>query len=266
MKAQPPAQAQTNIQSQASIPARPTTQNRPENFAVPAFAPPLPEIVEAPEGNSDFLPPPTIKLPKRRLTLAETVRLGLEHNKDVVVLSFTPSIDATAVDTAMAPFDPVSGASAIGGKSDVQSRSLIQTFGAPSSTIQTDTFLPYQQPNNLYSRRKFYSGGEVMFGFSTNYQNFFPVGPQLLVNPGWASALNFRYDQPLFRGRGEEVQSAPIRIAQAKQNQSRYDFMAEIRGLTRDIEVAYWELAATAALSKRTRDSWLVEKRCSTTN
>lgn len=220
--------------------------------------PPLPtsDQVKTPASSFNTLPFPTGSSSKRQLTLAETVRLGLEHNKDVVVLSFDPSIEATTVDTAKSLYDPVSGATAWGGQSDVQVRSLIQTFGAPADFLETDFLQPFQQPNNIYTKRRLYSGGEVELGFSTNYENFFPVGPQLIVNPGWDSAVNFRYDQPLFAGRGEDFTTAPIRIAQANQNQAQSEFMAEIRTLTRDIELAYWELAG-ADLALEAYESFL---------
>ncbi len=177
------------------------------------------------------------------LTIAEAIRLGLENNKGVVVQSFEPKLNAAEVNAQRAPFDPVIGANAYGGQSDVQVRSQIASFGSLSDFLETDFLRPFQRPDNLYYKRKLYSGGEFKLGFATDYANFFPEGSDLIVNPGWDSALNFRFDQPLFRGRGPEVTTARIRIAAAQQTKSRFEFMAEVRSLTRDVELAYWEFA-----------------------
>lgn len=194
--------------------------------------------------NEDIYPPlPNDNMPAAALTLAEAVRLGLERNKNVVVLSYFPSINATNIATQTAAYDPVLGANAYGGQSDRQVRSLIDTFGAVSDILQTDFLDPFQRQNGLYLRRKLYSGGELQMGFSTDYKDYFPPGTALIVNPGWDSAVNFRLDQPLFRDRGVDVATAPIRIAQASYDRSRYAFMAEVRELTANIEFAYWELA-----------------------
>lgn len=193
---------------------------------------------------ADIYPPlSNDQLPAAALTLAEAVRLGLERNKSVVVLSYLPSIESTDIATQTAVYDPVFGADAYGGQSDRQVRSLIDTFGAVSDVLQTDFLDPFQRQNGLYLRRKLYSGGALQVGFSTDYKDYSPPGTSLIVNPGWDSAVNVRLDQPLFRNRGVDVATAPIRIAQAKYDRSRYAFMAQVRELTLSIETAYWELA-----------------------
>jgi outer membrane protein TolC len=105
----------------------------------------------------------------------------------------------------------------------------------------------------LYLRRNTISGGQAELGFSTDYENYFPVGDQLIVNPGWDSALNFRFDQPLMRGRGPDSSLAPLKIAQAKYKESRFVFMGEIRELSRDIELTYWEFAGAERSHKVVR-------------
>lgn len=178
------------------------------------------------------------------LSLLDAVRIGLEQSKEVIVLGYEPSVDGTFIQNAKSVFDPVSGVAAYGGQSDVQVRSEIQSFGSVADFLDTDFLRPFNRPNNLYLRRNVVSGGQAELGFSSDYEDYFPQGDQLIVNPGWDSALNFRFDQPLMRGLGSASTLAPLRIAQAKYKESGYNFMAQIRVLSRDIELAYWEFAS----------------------
>lgn len=194
---------------------------------------------------NDFGMLPTFEGPSTcPLTLHDAVRIGLEQSKEVVVLAYEPSVDATLIQNAKAVFDPVKGVAAYGGQSDVQVRSEIQSFGSVADFLDTNYLRPFNRPNNLYLRRNLVSGGQAELGFSTDYEDYFPQGDQLIVNPGWDSALNFQFDQPLMRGLGADSSLAPVKIAQAKYSQSRYNFMAQIRALSRDIELAYWEFAS----------------------
>lgn len=246
-----------------SAPALPVTLNLPLDFRTARASSEPIEVIESPvplkletpvapsaggqptAANPNLCSvPPSTNLPSiYRLAVADAIRLGIENNKDVVVLGYIPALDATDIETTKAPYDPVSGVAAYGGQSDVQVRSEIQSFGSTADFLDTDFLRPLDRPNDLYLRRHLYSGGQVELGFSTDYEDYFPQGDQLLVNPGWDSALNLRIDQPLLRGRGTDSTTAPIRIAQAKQKKSQFVFMGEIRELSRDIEIAYWEFA-----------------------
>jgi outer membrane protein TolC len=213
----------------------------------------LPEALPVPEGEtaipgflgSNFGTPPSFDSPSAYpLSLLDAVRIGLEQSKEVIVLGYEPSVDATLIQNAKSVFDPVKGVAAYGGQSDVQVRSEIQSFGSVADFLDTNFLRPFNRPNNLYLRRNLVSGGQAELGFSTDYEDYFPQGDQLIVNPGWDSALNFQFDQPLMRGLGVDSSLAPLKIAQAKYKESRYNFMAQIRMLSRDIELAYWEFAS----------------------
>jgi outer membrane protein len=226
-----------------------TTSDRvPLELAPPKPLPDLATETACPEPHgSGFGPPLAIERPSQYpLSLAEALRIGLEQSKEVVVLSHEPVLDATLIQTAKSKFDPVSGTAAYGGQSDVQVRSEIQSFGSTADFLDTSFLRPFDRPNNLYLRRNLISGGQAEFGFASDYEDYFPQGDQLLVNPGWDSALNFRFDQPLMKGLGSASTLAPLKIAQAKYKESRYTFMAQIRELVRDIEFAYWEFASAA--------------------
>ena len=239
---------------------------QPDLFAPPAPTTPLPAIEQsepAVASPTEVLPAPTLQDSNTQLpggifnpplgidrpsiyslSLAEAVRVGLQQSKEVIVLGYTPSVDETLIQNAESYFDPIRGAAAYGGRSDVQVRSLIQSFGSTSDFLDTNFLQPFNQPNNLYLRRNTVSGGQAELGFSTDYEDYFPPGDQLIVNPGWDSALNFRFDQPLMKGLGSASTLAPLKIAQARFKESRFTFMSQIRELARDIEFAYWEFAS----------------------
>ena len=183
------------------------------------------------------------KLPMWRLSLAESVQVGLSNNRDIAVFAPAPTIAATLVAIQRAEFDPVAGVSTFGGQDERQVRSLIATFGAPAGALKTDYFTPNDGLNQVYLRQRLMNGGSYDAGFGSVYQRFDPAGPQLLVPSGWETALRLRYVQPLLRGAGADVVTAPLRIAQAQTNQSKFEFLAQVRTIVRDIDLAYWELA-----------------------
>jgi outer membrane protein TolC len=247
-----PATQHVAAQTDLFAPPQAATPSQPEQpyeagGAGPVEALPQPAVErnQAVTPEVMFAPPFGIDRPSTySLSLAEAIRVGLQQSKEVIVLGYAPSVDGTLIQNADAFFDPVRGAAAYGGRSDVQVRSLIQSFGSTSDFLDTNFLQPFNQPNNLYLRRNLVSGGQAELGFSTDYEDYFPPGDQLIVNPGWDSALNFRFDQPLMKGLGSASTLAPLKIAQAKYKESRFTFMAQVRELARDIEFAYWEFAS----------------------
>ncbi|QDT03408.1 Outer membrane efflux protein [Rubripirellula lacrimiformis] len=184
------------------------------------------------------------------LTLAEAVRLGLANNKEVSVLSPKPGVAAAMVSIERGAFDPVTGVSTFGGKDNRQVRSEIATFGAPVSSQKIDYFRPQNGRNQLYLRQQLATGGQYEVGVGTNYLNYFPDAPELIVPSGWESALNFEFHQPLFRGRGRAAAQRNLRVAAARQRQSEFDFQVQLREIVRDIDLVYWELAGISRRAK----------------
>src|SRR5437763_13376530 len=68
-------------------------------------------------------------------------------------------------------------------------------------------------------------------------------------NPQHVTDMTMGITQPLLRGTGLAVNSAPIKISQIRYEQSAWDFKKEVLQTCRNIADAYWELhAARVAL------------------
>ena len=74
---------------------------------------------------------------------------------------------------------------------------------------------------------------------------FFPnSGPSSSFNPAYSSAGVFEVRQPLLRGFGPTLNTAPIRIAQTRAEQSRWQVEEVTNRQVRSVEESYWNLHA----------------------
>ncbi len=188
-------------------------------------------------------PAPLPVAPTWKLSLNETIQIGLANNRTVAVVSPAPGIAGAMVSIERGAFDPFVGMSVFGGEDDRQVRSTIDNFGAPVNFLQRDYLNPNLGLNQIYLRQQLMTGGNYEIGFGTNYERFNPAGTALILPSGWDSAVNLRFTQPLLRGRGSSVATSKLCIAQAQREQSQFEFLAQIRQIVRDIDIAYWELA-----------------------
>ncbi|MBX3426834.1 MAG: TolC family protein [Pirellulales bacterium] len=252
----------------AGAPAQPAVPQVPAATA-PASLPALPAVAASrpvvetkpvlvaaaqPPRQPDPLPaPPSPTAPPDRqepvgdpnewqLGMLEAIRVGVVNSKDVVVLRYAPQIVSTAIAQECSLFDPVFGLNAYGGQDDRQVRSLVESQGANIDVQRTDIVTPLYQPDQVYMRHQLYTGGELKYGFGTDYSNYSPPGDFLLLNPGWNSNFNVRYRQPLGAGRGYTITTNPLRIARSATAQSRMEFSVQVRRVILDIETAFWTL------------------------
>ncbi len=198
--------------------------------------------------NSSALPAPiivepiltTASGPVAPLSIAEAVQTALSSNKSILVLGYSPQEASTLWASECAAFDPVVGIAARGANFDRQLSSFIDSGGViPTNIQQTDLFGPTRL-NNLSISKLLETGGTVEVGLGTNYLHQDLVGGLVFLNPSWRSALNFQFNQPLGRGRGRAVTTAPLRIAQSNSNQVAHQFQASVNAVVRDVQLAYW--------------------------
>src|SRR6185369_5459005 len=83
---------------------------------------------------------------------------------------------------------------------------------------------------------------------------FLPLGNGTNFNPLQIAATTMAFRQPLLRGFGIDVNSAPIQIAQIQAEQSAWDFKKEVLQTCRNIADAYWELYAAREALKAVND------------
>ncbi|QDT08774.1 TolC family protein [Planctomycetes bacterium K23_9] len=178
---------------------------------------------------------------ERPLTLVEAIQVSLSHNKSILVLGHAPREAATFCSSEQAAFDPVFEAGVAGGKTDRQLSNFVNSGGlTPTNEQQTDFFRPVDR-NQLSLSKLLETGGTVEAGVATDYLFQDPVGGFALINPAWRSALNFRLTQPLGRGRGSDVTTAPLRIAQVNHRQATHQFRSRVNLTLRDVQLAYWD-------------------------
>ena len=179
----------------------------------------------------------------RGITVQEVIRLALAENKTIQVLGYAPKEASTVMSTEKSVFDPVFRASVRGGVNDRQIASLINSggaIGAGANEQRSDFFGPAER-NNLSISKLLETGGTIEAGYGSNYLFQDPVGGFILLNPSWRSALNLRFIQPLGRGSGKDVTTAPLRIAQVNHGAATYDFRAQVNAIVRDAQLAYWD-------------------------
>lgn len=97
---------------------------------------------------------------------------------------------------------------------------------------------------NLRLTQPLKTGGELSMGIEPPLAYlYFPEGVDPdEFNPSWSTAYVFRFRQPLLRGHGRDVATAPIQVAQLRTNQSRWAMQEELNALIRSVIEAYWEL------------------------
>lgn len=133
-------------------------------------------------------------------------------------------------------------------RTDQQVLSAIEGNGIASGGVATDSFGPPQGlVEQLALSKQFESGGFFEAGWETAYTLSDPAGNLLTLNPSQRSRMNFRLEQPLFRGAGVDVNLAGIGIARASHRASLHGFEANVNQLIRDIQVAYWDVYHTKA-------------------
>ena len=181
--------------------------------------------------------------PANGISVRDLVHMALADNKAIRVLGFAPMEASTFTSSEQAAFDPVFRAGVQGGVNDRQIANLINSGGAIGTGIneqRSDFFGPSDNRNQMSISKYLETGGTVEAGFGTNYLNQNPVGGFVLVNPSWRSAVNLRFTQPLGRGRGKDVTTAPLKIAQMNHGVATHEFRAQVNELVRDTQLAYW--------------------------
>lgn len=177
------------------------------------------------------------------VSLNECVLFALQNNPDIHVSQFAVPTAGEEIPLQESIFDPVFRLGSQWSRTDQQVLSTIEGNGISSGGVATDSFGPPQGLlEQLALSKQFETGGFFEAGWETAYTFTEPAGNFLTLNPSQRSRMNFRLEQPLFRGAGQDVNLAGIGIARANHRASIHDFEANVNQLIRDIQVAYWHL------------------------
>lgn len=185
---------------------------------------------------------------ERLLPLDEAVRITLNHAEVIRILNgvsaansgqniYETAIATTAIDNAVARFDPVFQANSAWRKTEtagIQFDPLNPLNALPdgSQSGGNDFTLQLQRQNRL--------GGTATMQFQNRWQynNFGALSRD--NRPG----LELEYTQPLLAGAGRAFNEAPIVIAQLSVDQSFFSFKGQVQQLVQGVISAYWSLVA----------------------
>ncbi len=177
------------------------------------------------------------------LTLANAIRLAVQHNLDIERERFGPQIARTDVETARAEFDPVVGAEA----------SVSQTKRLPTTEFQQGdgTFAPqtpFSKNGELTPllRQKVITGGSYELRFVNTRQNISPTSSgnisRTIADPRYESSLELSFTQPLLRDFGIEFNRSPIRRAEKSEAIARQRVLQAILDVVFQVQERYWEM------------------------
>lgn len=181
------------------------------------------------------------------LSLRDAVELALEHSDVVQVLQgrvrlssqtvYDQMIAAWQTQAEVGEFQPSITSRIEGSQVDEPPNA----FFGPGIAAQTRRdMLDF----NVRLTQPLKTGGELSVGIEPPLAYlYFPEGVDPdEFNPSWSTAYVFRFRQPLLRGHGRDVVTAPIQVAQLQTNQSRWALQEELNALIRSVIEAYWEL------------------------
>jgi len=174
-------------------------------------------------------------LPKRpeasevlKLSLKSSILMALKNNLSIQISRLSPQIRKNEVVRADSAFDPL-----LSFDSSVDNDKQIPTFRFSGTETETTRL-------NASAKKKFYQGTEISMGmentrvYTNNQFNTF--------NPYVRTDLFLRFDQPILRGFGSDINKIPIIIAQNNQRMDEYTFKAKVLETTFNVYNIYWGL------------------------
>ena len=192
----------------------------------PSAKPPVPAT--RPARGAPAAPAPEGRLDA--LTLADAVRMGLEHNLELAAGAYDPAIAVAGIDVAEGAFDTLLTARFAGGRRSVLGN---DTFGGPD--VEHDDVLE----GEVGASRKLRRGGSLAVVFRADRLD--SNSTLLAANPRWASGVSVEYVQPLLRGAGD-VATADVRRARNDARAAEQQLAALTDDVVLRIHVAYWNL------------------------
>lgn len=210
----------------------------------------------APAPRPDMKRPRTVRDPRPdeevwMLTLDESIRIALENGEVIRVLAgvsatasgatiYDASISNTEIERAKSRFDPRLTYDATHNRIE-NPLALLDPIDPSQATItgsRTDAFnhrVGVSKSNVL--------GGEWSLGVNSNPSRFRGAGP-FPLNPQTGSSAELAYVQPLLRGGGFYVNTAPIVIARLNTERSFFQMKDRTQEMVRGVIEGYWNLVS----------------------
>ena len=167
--------------------------------------------------------------PTVQLSLHECLRLAMDNNLDIAVGRYNLEINEQGILRARSPLESVFTSTYA--ENEANNQNVDPFSGRPISTQKQRSFTANWNDPTVWG------GNFNVFFFGNKQKN-----DNLLFNPAFITALNFRYQQSILRNFGLEVNRAPIRIAQNTHKISAAQFQDTVQNTAQTTEFAYWDL------------------------
>lgn len=167
------------------------------------------------------------------MTLEQCLGMALANNL---------GLERALIESEIAQFDAMSSWGAFDWVFDMRGAYTDSESEANTALAGADVVEQQDARVDVDLTKPFTWGGSFAFHFDTQQSrtnNAFFNAPELIQDN-----VRVSYTQPLFRGRGIEVQTAQQREAEIVEQQRREDRRQARQNLLHDVEVAYWELVA----------------------
>lgn len=180
--------------------------------------------------------------PQKPLSLQEAITAAVENNLSVAIRRKDPEIANLDVTVSEADFDPLLGAEGSYGKSKSEPLTDFDSTGNKfwSGAVTLSQLL---EQGFSYSATWATTKNRSIYRISTADLAFFHP-----VTPTYASGLTLRFNQPLLRGFGFDVNRTQIEIAQVGVSSSQEGFRTSVYDILLQTEQAYWDLNAAINL------------------
>lgn len=168
------------------------------------------------------------------MTLQDAIDRALENNLNIQSARLNPLIQDYALDAARAAFQPTLSTSTQ--YSNATNQSTSQLDGGQRTTTERLTL------NSSLSQQLPWYGGRLTTNFNnsrTESNNSFATR-----NPSYSTSLSLNYTQPLLSGRRTDNQRNALETQQIQREITDIQLESQIRNLTDQVRVAYWNLKA----------------------
>lgn len=169
------------------------------------------------------------------MSLDDALSRALEFNLDIQTASLNPRVQAFALQTARAAFNPTLSGSY--GYNNSTRQSTSQLDGGARTSTERLTF------NTSLSQTVPWYGGRLSADFNnsrTETNNAFST-----LNPSYNSAVSFNYTQPLLAGRKTDNQRATLQTQEIQGQIADIQLRQQIANIVEQVRIRYWNLRVT---------------------
>jgi outer membrane protein len=165
------------------------------------------------------------------LSLADSLRIALEQNLDLVSARMDPEISAQQVNSQRAAFDPALFGGAEHSESKQQEISNLFSLNERK-----------QDGAQFGIRQDFIFGGDASVDLSGG--NTQQSGPLVTAESTYGANINVLLNMPLLNGRGKQAATEQLVLARGDLEISREQLRAQAHTVLETVENAYWDLVA----------------------